>query len=251
MKASATTNTIMSRNFSHPARYLFTAALLTLVAGCSINRTVTGPTQTDTKTIEANGASSARVEVNLGAGELKLSGGASELAQAEFIYNISGWKPTVNYSVSESRGTLIISQPNSTAVLPQNIRYEWNVKLNNDIPIDLKINMGAGTGDLNLSGMKLSSADISGGVGKLQLDLSGAWAKPAHINIEGGVGKVSLRLPKEVSVRVKANAGLGRVTANGLSKDGDTYVNPAYGKASVNLDITISAGVGEITLDVE
>ena len=50
-------------------------------------------------------------------------------------------------------------------------------------------------------------------------------------------------------MRVKATAGLGSVNANGLTKDGDTYINSAYGKSAVTLNITISAGIGEVNLE--
>ncbi len=242
---------MMNTNFLQTPRYLVTAALLLVAVGCTVIRPVVGPMLTYTQIVEAKGASSAQVELNLGAGELKLSGDANELAKTDFIYNIVSWKPTVTYSVNNNYGNLVISQPNTSAVLPQNIRYEWDVKLNNGIPIDLKINIGAGKAVLNLSGLNLNAADIAGGAGDVQMDLSGAWAKTAKINFEGGVGKVSLRLPKNVGVRVTAEAALGSVKANGLTKEGDAYVNAAYGKSPVVLDISIKAGIGAVTLDVE
>lgn len=242
----------MHINFLQSTRYLVIAALLPMLVGCNALRTTVGPTQTDTQTIEANGASSAQVELNLGAGELKLSSGASELAKAVFTYNVEGWKPKVNYSVKQGQGNLVIAQPNTNAMLPQNIRYEWDVQLNNAIPLDLKLNMGAGKAALDLRGLTLNTVAIAAGAGELQMDLSGAWAQSATITIEGGVGKVTLHLPKAVGVRVAATAGLGRVkAATGLSKDGDAYVNAAYNTATVVLTITVKAGLGEVNLTVE
>jgi hypothetical protein len=40
------------------------------------------------------------------------------------------------------------------------------------------------------------------------------------------------------------------VDTSGLSRQGDTYTNAAYGESDVVLDINIQAGVGQIELNV-
>lgn len=246
----------MHITFLAKSRYLIIAALVPMLVGCSGWQTTVGPLQTYTQTVETADASSAHVELLLGAGELTLSAlqssaGTNDLAEAVFTYNIASWQPTVDYTVNQGAGKLVIAQPKTTAVLPQQHRYEWDVKLNQAIPLDLKLDMGAGKALLDLRGLTLNAVDIAAGAGELQMDLSGAWAQSATITIEGGVGKVTLRLPKAVGVQVEATAGLGRVNANGLSKDGDSYVNAAYGTSAVVLTITIEAGVGEVNLELE
>lgn len=245
----------MHITFLAHTRLLVIVALLPMLIGCGGWQTTTGPVQPSTQTVEAAGASSAQVELMLGAGELKLSAlppsASSDLAEAVFTYNLDRWQPTINYNVSQGVGKLVIAQPTTTAVLPQNIRYEWDVQLNPALPLDLKLDMGAGKAVLDLRGLTLNAVDIAAGAGELQMDLSGTWAQSATITIEGGVGKVTLRLPKAVGVRVEATAGLGRVNATGLSKEGDSYVNAAYATATVVLTITVQAGVGEVNLALE
>lgn len=244
----------MPITFLAKRRALVIIALLPMLMGCGFWRPTVGPTQAETQ-IPANGASSAHVELLIGAGELKLSAleprTGSNLAEATFTYNIVSWQPTVDYTVNQGVGNLVIAQPQTTAVLPQNIRYEWDVKLNPAIPLDLKLDMGAGKATLDLRGLTLNAVNIAAGAGELQMDLSGAWAQSAAITIEGGVGKVTLRLPKTVGVRVEATAGLGRVNATGFSKEGDAYVNTAYANSAVVLTITVEAGVGEVNLEME
>lgn len=244
----------MPITFLAKRRSLVIVALLPMLMGCAFWRPTVGPTQAETQ-IPANGASSAHVELLLGAGELQLSAleprAGSNLAEATFTYNIVSWQPTVDYTVNQGVGNLVIAQPKTTAVLPQQIRYEWDVKLNPAIPLDLKLDMGAGKATLDLRGLTLNAVNIAAGAGELQMDLSGAWAQSAAITIEGGVGKVTLRLPKAVGVRVEATAGLGRVNANGFSKEGDAYVNTAYATSAVVLTITVKAGIGEVNLTME
>jgi hypothetical protein len=64
------------------------------------------------------------------------------------------------------------------------------------------------------------------------------------------VGKATLQLPRDVGVRVVAHGGLGAINASGFSKEGDVYVNDAYGKSSVALRINVEGGVGEINLEM-
>ena len=45
-------------------------------------------------------------------------------------------------------------------------------------------------------------------------------------------------------------SGHSPVDTSGLTKDGDTYTNDAYGESDVTLNIEIDAGIGKINLDV-
>jgi hypothetical protein len=242
----------MKLTMIHPARILIVGALVALVAGCGIVAPIVpGEDRTDTTTTDAGGATSASVEVDLGAGQLTLAGGSSGLATTKFTYNVESWKPTVDYTVSNSRGTLVIAQPNAPVAVGKSVRNDWDVRLSNSIPLDLKINTGAAKSTLTLGGMALVSATISGGAGELQADLSGDWKKSAEIDVNGGVGKISVQLPSSVGARVKVSTGLGSVTVNGLTKSGDTWVNDQYGTSPVTVDLVIKAGVGEVNLDVK
>jgi predicted membrane protein len=124
------------------------------------------------------------------------------------------------------------------------------VQVNSDMPMELIVNVGAGTSDLNLSQVALNSLDLSTGAGNVTVDLTGKRERDVPIKIIGGAGTLKLLLPKDVGVRVKASTGIGSIEANGLTKDGESYVNDAYGKSPASLDIDISAGVGAVMLDV-
>lgn len=229
------------------------AATLTLLSGCisPFRATRSGPLRTETQTIEARGATAVRVEIEMGAGELTLGGGASDLAKANFTYNVDAWKPIVNYTVTNGTGKLIIRQPNFGVSAAATIRNEWDISLNNTLPTDLKVQLGAGKSTLSLSSLVLSALDVECGAGETAIDLSGTWAKTTSIKISGGVGQLSVRLPKDVGVRIKADTGIGNTNANGLSKNGNVYTNAAYGTSPITLILDIEAGVGEIRLDVE
>jgi hypothetical protein len=89
---------------------------------------------------------------------------------------------------------------------------------------------------------------LQGGVGNITLDLTGAWARSAEVRITTGVGSLTLRLPDDVGVRVETEGGLSHVESSGLEREGNLYVNDAFGEADSELHITITTGVGNVRL---
>jgi hypothetical protein len=83
------------------------------------------------------------------------------------------------------------------------------------------------------------------------MDLSGGWQHDLDAKINSGVGELSLRLPREVCVRVDAEGGLGSVNASGLAQDDNVYINDACDGSGVTLRIEIDAGIGGVNLEVE
>jgi predicted membrane protein len=110
--------------------------------------------------------------------------------------------------------------------------------------------MGAGQSDLRVDGLNLTNLEVNMGAGELHLDLTEQKSN-LRADIEGGVGSATIRLPRDVGVRVEASGGLGSINAHGLQRDGDAYVNAAYGKTPASIDLTIEGGVGEINLVAE
>ena len=89
------------------------------------------------------------------------------------------------------------------------------------------------------------------GAGDATVDLNGDWEHDVEAYIQGGIGNTVLRLPKDIGVRVIVNKALGKVDANGLTRDGDVYVNDAYGVSPVTVEINIQSGIGQTVLEVE
>jgi len=201
----------------------------------------------DTQAVELQGAKSVTANLEMGAGELKLSGGSSKLLDADFRYDESFGKPSVEYHVSGDRGMLDVMQQQEHAAFGARDN-DWDLRLGGSAPIDLKLNMGAGQGDLRLNGLNVSSMEINMGAGELHLDFTGVRTNTLQADIQGGVGSATIRLPKEIGARVNASGGLGSINAHGLKRDGDDYVNDAYGNAASTINLRVQGGVGQITL---
>jgi hypothetical protein len=221
-----------------------------LLASCGSQARV-GALQTESQSVELGDAQSVRVEINFGAGDLKLTAGAEKLLEADFAYNVAKLKPVVEYT----DGTLVVRQPDISG-LPDlrditDYRNEWGLRLYDKVPMDLSVDMGAGTSDLQLAGLSLTRLDVSLGAGEYTLDLSGDWARDLDVTIDAGAADINVRLPRDVGARVKVESGPHTIEATGLTQDGDVYTNAAYGLSDVTLRVDLEAGIGQINLVVE
>src|SRR3712207_2604091 len=235
---------------------LVAAVAVALFAGaCGTQRGGTqqdvGEMQRESRSIQAQNAQSVRANLKVGAGELNLTGGADQLMEADFAYNVADWKPKVNYDVSGDTGELSVRQGSGGGVrLGGDARNEWDIRLNDEVPTNLSVQMGAGESDLDLDDLTLRGLDLEMGAGRTTIDLTGDYDQDLVASIQGGVGQATVQLPSEVGVRVEAQGGLGEINAEGLQKEGEAYVNDSYGDSEVTLDVDIQGGVGQINLEV-
>ncbi len=219
-----------------------------LLAGCA-PEVIVGALQTESRSVELGDAKSVRVELDMGAGELKVKGGAEKLLEADFAYNVAKLKPEVQYT----NGTLVVRQP-ETSGFPNvrsvtNFRNEWNLRLYDGVPMDLSVDVGAGVSDLQLTGLSLTGLDVNLGAGQYTIDLSGDWARNLDATVDAGAADITLRLPRDVGARIKVEDGPHTVRAAGLTNDGGAYTNAAYGSSKVTLQVDLKVGVGMITLE--
>jgi len=224
--------------------------LIILIGGIAACERI-GELKTETQTIQLGEAKSAEVGIRMAAGELFLQGGAQALMEGSFTSNVERWIPKIDYHLFANKGILRVEQHKGSRIALGNSENRWDIHLSNEIPIELNVNLGAGESKLNLQGMSLKSLDIDMGVGELTLDLSGEHKQNLGVKIDGGVGSGTIYLPENVGVRVKVDGGLGSVHADGFAKSENVYINDAYGKSNVSLDLRIEAGIGSIDLKLK
>jgi len=207
-------------------------------------------TKHTTKIVEPQRAKSARAKLEMGAGQLTINGGSANLLEADFNYSDSYDEPRVEYSVAEGVGQLTVSQ-DSRSVHIGHSENDWSLHFTKDIPLELKIDMGAGQGNLHLRDVPLTRLDLNMGAGQVDVDLTGDRKTDLTADIEGGVGQANIRLPKNVGVIVHASGGIGSIDAHGLKHEDGTYTNDAYGKTPVTIRLKVEGGIGEIVLSQE
>ncbi len=206
--------------------------------------------QHNAQTVDLQGAKSAHARLEMGAGQLTINGGANHMLDADFNYSDGFDQPRVDYSVTGGVGQLNISQDSHSVHFGRS-QNEWNLHFSKDIPLELKVDMGAGQGNLHFRDVPLTRLDLNIGAGQMDVDFTGDRKTDLTATIEGGVGQANIRLPKNVGVIAHASGGIGSVEVHGLKHDGDSYTNDAYGKSPATIHLKVEGGIGQITLTQE
>ncbi len=176
------------------------------------------------------------LSIEMGSGELEISGGGAGLVDGSVRYNVEKWQPAV--TTDGSRVEIIQGSEGSIDIPDRNVINEWNLHLGNT-PIDLQIKAGAYQGTLDLSGVPITNLRVSDGAsratvkfdslnparmeqltyktGASQVDLEGLGnANATKILFEGGAGSYTLdfsgNLQQDISVRL--SAGISNVRIN-------------------------------------
>jgi len=202
----------------------------------------------ESHTVDVGSATSVHANINMPAGTLAISPGGPALLDAQFDFDDNDGDPQVNYNVAGGLGELDITQTQPVVHVGTE-NNSWQLRFANNVPLDLSLDMGAGHGELDLGGLDLTNLKINLGAGQLEVDLRGARTSDLDADIEGGVGQATIKLPEDVGVRVHAEGGLGTISAHGLTRDGDDYVNDALGKSPATIRLKVEGGVGEIDLE--
>ncbi len=257
--------------------WLVAALLFVTSLGCrliqfDVKALEVGELITETLTIDSEGARAAQVSLTMAAGELEVGGGAAALMEAKFTYNVAEWTPEVSYTVDDE-GRLTVRQPEFQGLPGRGrARNEWVLAFSEDMPLDMRVEYGAGTCALDLGRLQVTrlslnlgagdaAVDFGGnttledlkvdvGIGNLQLDLTGDWQHDVAVNIQGGIGSIEILLPADIGTRVSVSQGIGNVNVRELSRRDGVYVNALYGESDATLDITVQAGLGNIDISV-
>ena len=189
-----------------------------------------------------------RVDLNMGAGDLRVTDGSAKLARADFAYSIPSWKPEVRYQRSGNQGKLVIMQPGQTHTTFGNTKYSWDLQLSKKVPLDLLLNFGAGQARLDLGSLQLRGLELHMGVGKLDVDLRGAPRHTYNVSIHGGIGEATVRVSSDAGVYAEAHGGIGSIKVRGLNQEEGHWVSPAYERAENKIRIDVHGGIGQINV---
>jgi hypothetical protein len=216
----------------------------------------------ESQTVPVNGAARATVELDMDFGDLTVRGapsGTGNLIEGTFSFDDDEWRPTVERSDNGDEAVVKIGQPGDGGDLDlndiddvfQNEGNGWDIGLSPDVPVDLAVDLESGAADLTLSGLTLTGLDVDAEAVDLTVDLSGVVVtEDVDLSIELEAGQVEVIVPANVGVRIDADTSVGDVDADGFERDGDAYVNAAYGESDVTIRLNVDTTVGEVDLKI-
>jgi hypothetical protein len=200
-----------------------------------------------TVSIPLENASSARIKLDHAAGRLNVRSGA---ASGEVLNGVFGAE--VDSSSRLEAGQLQVKLRNSPhlwAWYPGE-SLDWDLRLNGDIPLNLKIDSGASATTLDLTDLKVVDLDIDTGASSTEVTLP-ANAGNTRVDIDSGASSLNIHIPSGVAARIRVKSGIASVNVDPTRfprLDGDVYQSADYATATNRADITIDTGVGSVEI---
>ena len=199
---------------------------------------VPGGRATERLTLPLAGIAAANVRIRFGAGEL-FAGRASpgNLVDGTFAGGV------IQQPIGP--GAVELRQDTAFGVPWLDHDARWDVGLTGEVPLDLRLDVGAARSELDLSSVRLRSLVLHTGASDTRVRLPRA-AGETTVRAETGAASLTLEVPAGVAARIRSRVALGRVNVDvsRFPQTPDGFASPDYGTASNRVDIDISGGVG-------
>ena len=197
-----------------------------------------GEMEDERQTIPLTGTAPATVEIIFGAGELDIEAGISDqLFSGHFRYNVERWAPEVTYE----NDVLTIKQGGieEEGGIPTGLTHnEWKLEFSPEIPLEMDFKIGAGKGELDLTGLQLTALDLDLGAGDFEVRFDEPnKAKMSHLTLDAGASKLEvIGIGHAGPEQMRVQGGVGGITLD---------FTGAWPRSA---EVQVTAGVGLVTL---
>lgn len=126
---------------------------------------------------------------------------------------------------------------------------QWNIYLNDKIPLDLNISSNGSKLYFDFSEVKVKNLNLNVGIGFINIIL-GDRIKNTNVNVKTGSSGIKIVVPKDSGVKVKLSSGLSKTNLKSLKykKVGkNTYISPNYFYSENKITFHIASGANLIT----
>jgi hypothetical protein len=225
-----------------PTLILITIVLLasTLACGMSVNVPTVDVGATQTLELDETlpiAADVSEVTIEMAAGKLNVNPASDAKLSGRVDFNVAAWIPTI----TSDTGSLTISQGHNDGVgnvSGNDIINDWDLKLGNQVVLDLTINAGAYKGRLDLSGLKIRRLEINDGAsdGDVKFNIPNPESMEKLVYRTGA---------SKVNLYGLANANFVDMTFDSGAGD---YLLDFSGTLTQNATVTIHTGVSALTI---
>jgi LiaI-LiaF-like transmembrane region len=195
----------------------------------------------ETISIDQGALTEARVSVEFGAGELRMGPGApaGKLLEGEF-------SDGAEYQVRTSEVRLYGSRDWSWWGWRGRT---WDVRLTREIPLGLRLSLGACQARLDLSDLRVTDVTLETGAADTSIRFPRA-AGMTRARVKAGAAQVTLSVPEGVAARIAATMAIGslNVDTQRFPPSGGGYASADYDTAANKLDLSIEGGVGSVSV---
>jgi len=101
----------------------------------------------------------------------------------------------------------------------------------------------------NLGNANVSTIHVEGGVGSIELDFGSSVRSDVDVDANVALGKLTLRMPRDVGVRVEVRKLLASFDHPGLDKRGNAFYSDNWDSAEVRVRVRAETVLGAIDID--
>ena len=206
-----------------------------------------------------NGATAAKVDINAGDGNLtidQLTSGEQVLASGTLQYFENQGRPA--RTVNASNGLAALTLRRGDAGRPW-VRFpwaacngatEWQIHINPTVSSDITAHSSGGNLRLNLAGMAITHVSADSGGGNVDVVLPDNAAN-LNVTARTGAGNATVEISSSTAARIHATTGLGKVIVDPRfsQTDKNTYQSSDFDSAANKIEIKVSSGAGNVSVD--
>jgi hypothetical protein len=201
--------------------------------------------------VALEGAQRARLHLQFGAGRLTLAPGAApgSLLQGSFSGGVSA-------RTKKTADALDVALRFPAGRLPPffapwhwgaGARIAWDVRLSDEVPLELKLETGASETDLDLGSLQVTSLRLNTGASSTVVKLP-ERAGVTVVDADAGAASIVFHVPEDVAGRIRVRGALAGVEIDSerFPRQGEVYQSPGYEDADNRVEIEIDIGAGSV-----
>lgn len=100
-----------------------------------------------------------------------------------------------------------------------------------------------------LGNARCDSVSLAGQLGTATLDLGGTWTDGAQLDVSFAMGELTLRIPRDLGVRVAMDRFLASFERDGWTARDGGWVSPGYDRAARKVDLHLAATIGAVSVE--
>jgi hypothetical protein len=200
------------------------------------------------------GANRARIVLDTGAASLTVGEleDSANLLEAE-VTHYGDLKFESSPRASRTEVKLDVQKTNPMTWF-QDKRETWDIGLSPDVLLEIDVDAGSGSSDLDLRGLEVEEIKLEQGSGRATLQLPGKGDVECKLDL--GSGTIDISIPENMEANVRLDKGSGSFRASSRLRlvrgraDGDsTWETDGYDDAENRVSIDIDMGSGSIRID--
>lgn len=194
-------------------------------------------------------ATAGKIDIKTGAIELNIDGETDKFIEGTAVSSFS----SPDIQVKNTSGLIsadIKTTQKKGFYCCGNFKNTLDLKLNNKVPIDLKVDAGATSLDFNLEKIILNSLDINAGASSLKIKIGPTVQSDASINIKAGASSLELSIPREIGIDLTVKTGMSSKEFGDFDTiDNNHYKSRGFDSATKKISINLETGVSSLKIE--